>query len=78
MIDPASVDVRKEPLDKDVKVFEIVKNGHPHRKVDVAIIAEGYTSSEEEKVRADLLFGTESLDRLDKTSNFLQPLFVNF
>ena len=52
-IDPASVDVRKEPLDKDVKVFEIVKNGHPHRKVDVAIIAEGYTSEEEVKLRGD-------------------------
>jgi len=53
VIDPASVDVRKEALDKDVKVFEIVKNGHPHRNVDVAIIAEGYTSNEEEKLRRD-------------------------
>jgi hypothetical protein len=77
VIDPASVDIRKEPLDEDVKVFDIVKNGHPHRKVDVAIIAEGYTSNEEEKVRADLLFGTESLNRLDKAGYFLQPLFVD-
>ncbi len=53
VIDPASVAVRRDPLDNDVKAFEVVKNGHPHRKVDVAIIAEGYTSNEEEKVRAD-------------------------
>jgi hypothetical protein len=52
-IDPASVDIRKEPLAKDVKVFEIVKNGHPHRKVDVAIVAEGYTSNEEVKLGED-------------------------
>jgi len=52
-IDPADIDIRKEPLDEDVKVFDIVKNGHPHRKVDVAIIAEGYTSGEEAKLLED-------------------------
>lgn len=52
-IDPESIDIRREPLVKDVKVFEIVKNGHPHKKVDVAIIAEGYTSEEEVKLGKD-------------------------
>jgi hypothetical protein len=37
-----------------VKVFEMIESGHPHQKVDVAIIAEGYTKEEEEKCRADL------------------------
>ncbi len=54
VVDPEGVDIRKEPLDKDVNVFEMIKSGHPHRKVDVAIIAEGYTKEEKEKCRADL------------------------
>lgn len=53
-IDPASVEVKKDPLMKGVKVFEMRKNGHAHDKVDVAIIAEGYTLQEEEKLRKDL------------------------
>jgi len=53
-IDPSSVSIIKENLDKNVKVFEILKSGSPHKKVDIAFIAEGYTSEEEEKVEADL------------------------
>ena len=53
VIDPSGVDICKEPLDKDVRVFEMIKNGHPHVKVDVALIAEGYTSEEEKKLQAD-------------------------
>jgi hypothetical protein len=52
-IDPASVDVKKDPLIQNVKVFEMRKNGNPHNKVDVAIVAEGYTKQEEEKLRQD-------------------------
>ncbi|UCE39762.1 MAG: peptidase M64 [Candidatus Aminicenantes bacterium] len=52
-IDPASVDVKKDPLIQGVKVYELRKNGHPHDKVDVAIIAEGYTQQEEEKLQQD-------------------------
>ena len=39
---------------KDVRVFELLKNGGPNDKVDLAFIAEGYTASEEGKLRADL------------------------
>lgn len=53
-IDPASITVLKKPLSSGVKVFELVKNGDPHRKVDIAFIAEGYTSKEEPKLKADL------------------------
>jgi hypothetical protein len=53
-IDPSSVSIIKENLEKKVKVFEILKSGSPHEKVDIAFIAEGYTSGEEEKVEADL------------------------
>ena len=31
-----------------------MKSGDPHKKVDVAFVAEGYTAAEEGKVKADL------------------------
>lgn len=58
-IDPSSVSIIKENLDKKVKIFEIRKNGSPHEKIDIAFIAEGYTSEEEEKVEADFKRFTE-------------------
>jgi hypothetical protein len=54
VIDPGSVDIDRGPLSEGVKVYEIRKGGPPHQKVDLAIIAEGYTSEEEAKVNADL------------------------
>jgi hypothetical protein len=40
--------------DKNLKVYESLKSGDPHIKVDVVILAEGYTASEEKKFRNDL------------------------
>ena len=53
-IDPASTSVVRETPAPGVKVFELVKNGDPHAKVDVAFVAEGYTAAEEAKLKADL------------------------
>jgi IgA Peptidase M64/Peptidase M64 N-terminus len=53
-IDPADIFIIREPLAADVKVFEVLKSGDPHEKVDVAFIAEGYTAAEEGKLKADL------------------------
>ena len=53
-IDPASVDINKESLIEGVTVVEALKNGDPHRKVDLAFIAEGYAKNEEEKFKQDL------------------------
>jgi len=53
-IDPAAMTVIRERLIPGVKVVEAVKSGEPRRKVDVAIIAEGYTAAEEAKFEADL------------------------
>jgi hypothetical protein len=53
-IDPGAVTIMRKPLDGGVKVIEDVTSGDPHTKVDVAILAEGYTASEEGKFRADL------------------------
>ena len=53
-IDPSSISIIKERPGKGVKVFEILKNGDSHERVDVAFIAEGYTRKEEGKLKADL------------------------
>ena len=53
-IDPAAMTVIRERLIPGVKVVEAVKSGEPRRKVDVAVIAEGYTAAEEAKFEADL------------------------
>jgi hypothetical protein len=54
-IDPNSISImRDKVLDKSVRVFNSVKNGDPHTKVDIAILGEGYTSKEESKFRNDL------------------------
>jgi hypothetical protein len=54
VIDPEAYTVSREPLAEGVKVVEIQKSGDPHANVDVAIVAEGYTSAEETKLRGDL------------------------
>ena len=54
-IDPDDVDIRRDDLvDLTVMVFETDKNGDPRKRVDVAIIAEGYTRLDKDKFLADL------------------------
>lgn len=52
-INPKSKDISREVLSVGVRVIEIAKNGDPHRKVDLAFIAEGYTLKDEEKFKKD-------------------------
>ena len=54
-IDPKDVSIIKDKIvDSAVKVFNSVYNGDPQKKVDVAIISEGYTANELGKFRADI------------------------
>jgi hypothetical protein len=53
-IDPASLAILARPLSTGVTVIAAATAGDPHEKVDVAILAEGYTAAEEGKFRADL------------------------
>lgn len=54
-IDPASIYIIKDKVaDATVEIFKPVSNGDPHKKVDIAILAEGYTINEKEKFAADL------------------------
>lgn len=53
-IDPNSYYIIQEAKDKNAKIIEVVKNGEPSSKVDIAFIAEGYTEKEEGKFKNDL------------------------
>lgn len=54
-IDPASIFIIKDKfMDSNVEIFQPVKNGNPHNKVDIVILAEGYTIEERGKFVEDL------------------------
>lgn len=54
-IDPSSIYIIKDKItDDSIEILKPVYNGDPHQKVDIAILAEGYTKSEREKFENDL------------------------
>jgi hypothetical protein len=53
-IDPGSFLISRESLIPGVAVIPVTKGGDPHGCVDVVIIAEGYTKTDEAKLKADL------------------------
>jgi hypothetical protein len=53
-IDPGDLFIVREKPSGDVSIIEQVKNGEPGNKIDLAILAEGYTAAEEGKFRQDL------------------------
>jgi IgA Peptidase M64/Peptidase M64 N-terminus len=61
-INPDDLLIIKDSIsDKNVKVYESLKSGDPHIKVDVVILAEGYTAGEEKKFKNDLARFTKIL-----------------
>jgi hypothetical protein len=55
LIDPNSIYVIKDKVSEStVEIFKPVNNGDPHKKVDIVILAEGYTSNEKQKFEKDL------------------------
>ena len=52
-IDPANVNIIRERPHSGVTVKEIVINGPPHRQVDLALVAEGYTAEEQDEFWKD-------------------------
>lgn len=55
IIDPDDIGIiREKKKDENVIVYQSVDSGDPHAKVDLAIIAEGYTKNEVEKFKADI------------------------
>jgi hypothetical protein len=53
-IDPADMFIVREKPAADVQIDELVKNGPPAAKVDLVILAEGYTEGQWAKFRKDL------------------------
>jgi len=51
---PEDVNIIKEPLDKNVQVYNLLQNGDPHTHVDIVFVAEGYTVDQRKKVKSDL------------------------
>jgi len=64
-IDPADYHIIKETVAAGDFIYESLKSGDPHEKVDLAFIAEGYTAEDKDKFKADAdrfaeyLFGIE-------------------
>ena len=66
IVNPNDIMIVKDAvLDKTVEVTKSLNNGDPHSKVDIAIIAEGYTESEKEKYLTDLKKFTEILTKYE-------------
>jgi hypothetical protein len=58
-VDPDDVNIRNDDLvDPTIKIFESDNNGDPHSRIDVAIIAEGYTNLETQQFRKDIAYFT--------------------
>ncbi len=74
-IDPSDYHINKENTDSGDLIYEALKNGHPHIKVDLAWIAEGYTAQEFDKFKQDVdrfmkaLFEVAPYDRLKDRFN---------
>ncbi|GAB4150155.1 MAG: IgA Peptidase M64 [Ignavibacteriales bacterium] len=55
-IDPEDLYIIKDAVkDKNVKVYKSHFSGNPHEKVDVVILADGYSSNEQKKFEKDLI-----------------------
>jgi hypothetical protein len=53
-IDPADYHIIKEPSAAGDFIYEALKNGDPHEKVDLVFIAEGYLAEDKDKFKADV------------------------
>lgn len=70
-IDPNDVMIINEfVLDNSVEVTKSLINGDPHKKVDVVILAEGYTVNEKEKYKSDLKRFTNILTKYEPYNTF--------
>jgi hypothetical protein len=53
-IDPSDYHIIKETALTNDFIYEALKNGHPHQKVDLAFLAEGYTAEDKDKFKSDV------------------------
>jgi len=60
-IDPADVEIRRDPQDADLQVVEAHVGGAPSHVVDVVILGDGYTAQDAAKFEADVHRFAEAL-----------------
>ena len=66
VIDPNDVKIIKESItDNSIHIFDDKDNGDPHKKVDIAIIGEGYQAYEKNKFARDLKSFTETFFKME-------------
>ncbi len=53
-VDPDDVAIIREETGAGVRVYEALKNGDPHEKVDVVLLAEGYRANEYDAFKEDV------------------------
>jgi len=53
-IDPADYHIAKETTAAGDWIYEALKNGDPHEKVDFVFLSEGYTAEDRDKFKADV------------------------
>lgn len=51
---------QEKPIDPEVRTYTSLNNGDPNKKIDIAIIGEGYTEEEDQKFQNDLKRFTEA------------------
>ena len=54
LVDPTDYHILAPHPDKRDRVFTVLQNGVPHKKLDIVFVAEGYTENEENAFKADL------------------------
>ncbi len=77
VIDPNDIMIIKDKIiDNSVEVTKSLFNGDPHKKVDIVIVAEGYTIDEKEKYLADLKRFTDVFNKYEPYKSMIDYINV--
>ena len=77
VIDPSDIMIIKDKvIDNSVEVTKSLYNGDPHKKVDIVIVAEGYTIDEKEKYLADLKRFTNVFNKYEPYKSMIENINV--
>jgi hypothetical protein len=76
-LDPGNVNIIRDAPDSRDRVVELLKNGHPHGKVDIVFLAEGYTEKEWEKFKKDARRFTDVIFRAEPFKQYRKRFNVS-
>lgn len=69
-MDPNDYHIITESPRRGDQIYETVKSGNPHQKVDIVVLSEGYTASENGKFESDLKKYTEIFFNCEPYRNY--------